>query len=64
MKVLVVFLMVVGLSLAGRGRKKTWYGPVTSETECSAATRSPSVVFKSEDIATSLCGDVKKMTFI
>ena len=47
MKVLVVFLMVVGLSLAGRGRKKTWYGPVTSETECSAATRSPSVVFKS-----------------
>ena len=65
MKVLVVLLMVVGLSLAGRGgggggggRKKTWYGPVTSETECSASSRSPSLAFKTEDIAASLCRDV------
>jgi hypothetical protein len=42
MKVLLVVLMVLGVTLAGRGgggRKKTWYGPVASEDECAASTR-------------------------
>ena len=61
-----ILLMVVGVALAGRGgggggRKKTWYGPVSSETECAASTRSAAVVFKNEDIATTLCRDVKSL---
>ncbi len=60
MKILLILCLTVGLALAGRGggRRKTWYGPVTSESECAASTRSASVTFKTEDIATSICKDV------
>jgi len=53
-----IFVLALTLSEAGRGgRKKTWYGPVSSETECSADTRSETVTYRSEDIAV-LCKDV------
>lgn len=58
MKTLIVLSMLVCLAMAGRGKKKTWYGPVTSEAECAASTRSAAVTFKTEDIATALCRDV------
>ncbi len=61
MKIFLILCLTVGLALAGRGnggRRKTWYGPVTSEAECAASTRSPSVTFMTEDIATSVCKDV------
>jgi hypothetical protein len=68
MKYLILLMVVVGVALAGRGggggRKKTWYGPVNSETECAASTRPASVVFKGEDIATTLCKDVSTVKFI
>ena len=63
MKTLIVLSMLVCLAMAGRGKKKTWYGPVASEAECEASTRSAAITFKTEDIASVLCKDVINFVF-